>query len=158
MNAERFLQYFGHPSSDPGLDELMLESGIGRRLSERDRPVAFIGDAQQSFSLEFTESYEQHFGPTKGEGVMFLAGITLNGADAAEGTGAFEGLAPLGLTVDMSPTQVVECLGPPSDEDDFLGRTIYYYDRVLDGIDLVIRFRKSGDSAEFIRFLPVKSP
>ncbi len=152
INIETAVSFIGFPSSHPELDDWLQQAGQQKRLTAKDRPLATVGLDHESVQLQFTDAYEETRGPARAKGYLYLEDVTVQNGKYHEDVGAFTGTLPFGLSLDMSQAQIVETLGEPASQYEFLGAYFLTYDGTMPGVDLIVRLDRKSREISFVRF------
>ncbi len=138
MDTARLIEFLGHGSSHPALDEFLTAHGVVRR-PETDGATEDIlsedGTVLLTFQSQLTFDKESLL-PRKSEGRYILAGVTFRRA--------FAHPLPHGLSLDKDRATIDKLLGPARRERARLPSATYYFDNL---VIVVNRSRAKPDDA-----------
>ncbi|WP_133493356.1 hypothetical protein [Alcanivorax sp. 24] len=102
VDIRRAIDFIGHASSYPELDDFLIGSGIEQRLTAKDLPSAELLADNGTVVLQFTSSYAETYGKPHSEGLLFLEDVTAQNPKYEDDIGPFTSDLPLGLRMDMT--------------------------------------------------------
>lgn len=146
------IDFLGLPATAPDVDDFLQESGATRRLSQKDRPIATLGLSNEAVQFQFSDSYEESYGPPRAKGFLYLEDITVESSKYAEGVGTFEGVLPFGLRLDMTDQDIISTLGEPDYKGEMMGAYFVSYHHYQPKLSVNCRLDKKTREVTFIRF------
>ncbi|KAF0804039.1 hypothetical protein A6D6_03430 [Alcanivorax xiamenensis] len=155
VDIRRAIDFIGHASSYPELDDFLIGSGIEQRLTAKDLPSAELLADNGTVVLQFTSSYAETYGKPHSEGLLFLEDVTAQNPKYEDDIGPFTSDLPLGLRMDMTGG-IVSLLGEPGYSGEFFGGFFLTYDGLVPNITVNIKLDIKSGEIIFVRFMPVE--
>ncbi|ARB46101.1 hypothetical protein [Alloalcanivorax xenomutans] len=156
VNIKRAIDFIGHASSYPELDDFLIGSGVEQRLTAEDLPSAELLADNGTVVLQFTSSYAEIYGKPRSDGLLFLEDVTAQNPKYEDDIGPFTSDLPLGLRMDMTGSDIVSLLGEPGYSGEFFGGHFLTYDGLIPNITVNIKLDIKSREIIFVRFMPVE--